>query len=261
MYINARICTKKYFITLLEKEKNMKKLFAFSIALLLSACAEGSIYKQYDQDCNDHFYSSKACPAKKEIVQKSEPVASTRTYQRKPSKIRLVAQNENLPAATSQASRHVYMEERRIPVETVKIEAPAPVLVAEPTHVVVADAAPVVVADSGCNGCAPIVRQTREPVEIVYKKTTYTTVFEPKTTSTVTYEKEPVINQKVVTGVQVVQPTKVKVVPTEVKVVPAQKKRVRTVVTKTQPVVNTVSYTIENTHTTAPSELLIEEIK
>lgn len=250
----------------------MKKLFAFSIALLLSACAEGSIYKQYDQDCNDHFYSSKACPAKKQIVQKTEEKKniSSSQYKNQSGKVRLVAQNERLPMMASQSSsqvkkQHVYVAQDHapvtIPVETVKIEAPAPVLVAEPTHVVVADAAPVVVADSGCNGCAPIVRQTREPVEIVYKKTTYTTVFEPKTTSTVTYEKEPVVNQKVLTGVQVVQPTKVKVVPAEVKVVPAQKKRVRTVVTKTQPVVNTVSYTIENTHTTAPSELLIEEIK
>ena len=39
--------------------------------------------------------------------------------------------------------------------------------------------------------CAPQVKEVREPVEIVYKKTTYKTVYEPKTTTTVTFEKEP----------------------------------------------------------------------
>lgn len=39
--------------------------------------------------------------------------------------------------------------------------------------------------------CAPQVKEVREPVEIVYRKTTYKTVYEPKTTKSVTYEKEP----------------------------------------------------------------------
>ena len=44
-----------------------------------------------------------------------------------------------------------------------------------------------------CNSCAKQnnVTQTKEPVEIVYKKTTYTTSCNPQTTQTVTYEKEP----------------------------------------------------------------------
>lgn len=215
--------------------------------ILLSACAEGSIYKQYDQDCNDHFYSSKACPAKKEIVQKKETklVANDTTYSSKANKIRLVAQNERLPMSKSSSQsvqKRVYIEQPAVvPVETIKIEAPAPVVVAQP--------APVVVADSGCNGCQPIVRQVREPVEVIYKKTTYTTVFEPKTTSTVTYEKEAITNAA---NVAIVKEN-------NIKQVPVQKKTIKTVVTK--PAVNSISYTIENTHTTAPSELLIEEIK
>lgn len=225
----------------------MKNLFAFSVMILLSACAEGSIYKQYDQDCNDHFYSSKACPAKKEIVQKKETklVANDTTYSSKANKIRLVAQNERLPMSKSSSQsvqKRVYIEQPAVvPVETIKIEAPAPVVVAQP--------APVVVADSGCNGCQPIVRQVREPVEVIYKKTTYTTVFEPKTTSTVTYEKEAITNAA---NVAIVKEN-------NIKQVPVQKKTIKTVVTK--PAVNSISYTIENTHTTAPSELLIEEIK
>lgn len=39
--------------------------------------------------------------------------------------------------------------------------------------------------------CPSKVKEVREPVEIVYKKTTYKTTYEPKTTTTVTYEKQP----------------------------------------------------------------------
>ena len=39
--------------------------------------------------------------------------------------------------------------------------------------------------------CNPQVKEVREPVEIVYKKTTYKTVYEPRTSTTVTFEKEP----------------------------------------------------------------------
>lgn len=45
-------------------------------------------------------------------------------------------------------------------------------------------------ADSA-SPCPAKVKEVREPVEVVYKKTTYKTTYEPKTTSTVTYEKEP----------------------------------------------------------------------
>ncbi len=42
-----------------------------------------------------------------------------------------------------------------------------------------------------CNPCEAKITETREPVEIVYKKTTYKTVYEPKTYSQVSYEKAP----------------------------------------------------------------------
>lgn len=41
------------------------------------------------------------------------------------------------------------------------------------------------------SGCPDQIRETREPVEVLYKKTTYRTVFEPKTYTDVSYEKEP----------------------------------------------------------------------
>ena len=50
---------------------------------------------------------------------------------------------------------------------------------------------------AGDSSCAPKIRTTREPVEIVYKKTTYKTVYEPKTTSSVTYEKVPYSERQV----------------------------------------------------------------
>lgn len=42
-----------------------------------------------------------------------------------------------------------------------------------------------------CSCGAPQVRETREPVEVVYKKTTYTTRYEPQTTAAVSYERVP----------------------------------------------------------------------
>ncbi len=44
---------------------------------------------------------------------------------------------------------------------------------------------------NSCNACENKISETREPVEIVYKKTTYKTVYEPKTYSQVSYEKVP----------------------------------------------------------------------
>lgn len=41
------------------------------------------------------------------------------------------------------------------------------------------------------SGCSPQVRTTYEPVEVMYKRTTYKTVYEPKTYQQVDYEKRP----------------------------------------------------------------------
>jgi hypothetical protein len=44
---------------------------------------------------------------------------------------------------------------------------------------------------NSCNSCESNASETREPVEVVYKKTTYKTVCDPKTVSEVTYETLP----------------------------------------------------------------------
>lgn len=219
----------------------MRKLCVFSLMFILSACAEGSIYSQYDQACDDHLYAPKNCPVKKE-VRKEQPkkvyVYKEEQEVRPQQRIRLVAQRPAYVIAQA--------EPAPVPVTTIKVQAPAPAPVP----------APVVVSKDNCNGCEPIIRQTREPVEVIYKKTTYTTVFEPKTTSTVAYEREPVVDQKIISNTQVVTEPAVKTVITT-------QPEVKNVVTTTtvKPVVKKISYTIENTETTAPSELLIEEVK
>lgn len=100
----------------------MKKLFVFSLLFLLGACAEGSIYKKYDQDCNDHFYSRKDCPAKEEKAKAPEKVYVYREARPEPRRITLVAQR---PAYV--APRPAPMPAPApVPVTTVNIQAPAP---------------------------------------------------------------------------------------------------------------------------------------
>lgn len=230
----------------------MKKLFVFSLLFLLGACAEGSIYKKVRSGLQRPLLFPQRLPGQRRKRPKApEKVYVYREARPEPRRITLVAQR---PAYV--APRPAPMPAPApVPVTTVNIQAPAPAPVP----------APVVVSTNGCNGCAPVVRQTREPVEVIYKKTTYTTVYEPKTTSTVSYEKEPVINQKIISNTQVVAQPEVKTVVTsqpEVKTVVTTQPQVKTVVTTTtKPATRKVSYTIENTQTTAPSELLIEEIK
>ena len=55
--------------------------------------------------------------------------------------------------------------------------------------------APVAMPAQPCGGCAPQVSTTREPVEVLYKKTTYTTVYEPRTSAAVSYERVPYAGQ------------------------------------------------------------------
>ena len=94
--------------------------------------------------------------------------------------------------------------------------------------------------------CAPEVKEVREPVEIVYKKTTYKTVYEPRTSTTVTFEKEP-YNQQVTEEV-------IKTTTTTTK----------EVVTNTQPVAQNVETVVTTTTTSSTNDLDVlpqDEIK
>ena len=130
--------------------------------------------------------------------------------------------------------------------------APAPVVrVAQPQAVPCYQAVqPVVQQPQPCNGCRPTVRETREPVEVVYKKVIYTTTYEPKTTQNVVYEREAVKNAEVKEVVVQQQPV------------------VKEVVVKQQPVVKeivvqqpTVSKVIETQVTQEPAKISVEEVK
>lgn len=68
--------------------------------------------------------------------------------------------------------------------------APCPCQQRRMETVVSAPAAPAVLKTTG-GECPDKISETREPVEIVYKKVTTRTTYEPKTTSQVSYEKAP----------------------------------------------------------------------
>lgn len=91
-----------------------------------------------------------------------------------------------------------------------------------------------------CNNCAPKVEIVKEPVEIVYKKTTKTTVYEPKTITNVAYEKEQITTQPIATKTVVTTTTTQANAPVEVVSTPAQ--------------TETISYTIDST----PAETTIQ---
>ncbi len=89
--------------------------------------------------------------------------------------------------------------------------APQPVVAPEPPLPLAAPAAPAAYGCTHCgcrshvapvagvqSDCAPRIRETREPVEIVFKKTTFKTVYEPQTTSSVSYERMPYSQARVV---------------------------------------------------------------
>ena len=57
----------------------------------------------------------------------------------------------------------------------------------------------------GCGQCEAKISETREPVEVVYKKTTYKTVYEPKTYSQVSYETVPYNSVAKTENVEVVE--------------------------------------------------------
>ena len=120
-------------------------------------------------------------------------------------------------------------------------KAPQPIIVYENPQ-----PAPVMPC-STCNSCTPSVKVVKEPVEIVYKKTMTTTVYEPKTTTDVSFEKEAIVSQPVsktvVTTTTTTQPA-----PAPVQV--------------TAPATETISYTIDSTTTeTAAPVMAAEEIK
>ena len=157
----------------------MKKLCILASALLLAGCACFDEQPENNdgeyQTVQDLYRDSGTC--RTGDCDREEP-----RYQRRVRKI-----YRQPSESYAYIERPVY-EPRRVSVYT----QPAYV---QPVQVPVAAPAPVPCYNASAavpgNGCQPTVSETREPVEIVYKKTTYRTTYQPQTTSSVSYEKVP----------------------------------------------------------------------
>lgn len=143
-------------------------------------------------------------------------------------------------------------EYTRRPRKNYRVQKPQPapvVKVAQPQTIPCYQAQPVIVKQpEPCNGCQPTVKAVREPVEIVYKKVIYTTTYEPKTTQSVVYEREPISNATV-QEIKVHQPV--------VQEIEIPKPVVKEVIIQ-EP---TVSRVIETQVNQEPIKISVEEVK
>lgn len=153
----------------------MKKALILPVFVLLSACAqEGPIYKGYANQGCSYYDDSGNCLSRKaspRVDAAREPLAIAKP--RRPVEYRY-ASYENI------TSNEPIVD--CIPAAQVVQPAPAPLIVQQQVSQVT-NTVP-------CNGCQPTIKEVREPVEITYKKTTYTTVYQPKTYEAVSFEKQ-----------------------------------------------------------------------
>lgn len=232
----------------------MKKTLAMSLMFMMTGCAcfDGMcgddeefeetpapqhVYKGYDnQGCN--YANGEDCQANRPI--------RVNYYNVQPQRI------QPRPIVYRQEQPIIYVKEveKPAPVIIKHKEAPKPVVVenrVEPTTTVQKTKTFASCGDiksttkeyelNDGSHCAPEVKEVREPVEVVYKKTTYKTVYEPRTTTTVTFEKEPYKQE------------------TQEEVVKTTTTTTREVVTNTQPVAQNVE-TVTTTTTTSNDEYL-----
>lgn len=186
----------------------MKKALILSTALLMAACTSSNeVYKGYDnQGCNyydengnciSRRYSSQTYyTANQEPVRIVRPRQNVQVYQQPHANSTLLASspcgnggmgpmfgNENCGRQTQPAPRPEPILVQQAPVNTVSYVAAAPTPCAA--------AVPCTVSPCPASPCPSTVREVKEPVEITYKKTTYTTVYNPQTYQSVSYEKQP----------------------------------------------------------------------
>ena len=82
------------------------------------------------------------------------------------------------------------VQDKPEPAPVRQYRQPAPMPVARPC-VTCQAAAPVAPAPRPCNTCQPTESTVRTPVKVVYKNTTYHTVYEPRTYETTSFETRP----------------------------------------------------------------------
>ena len=187
----------------------MKKALIAFVALLAAACSSNReqeptvVYRGYDNaGCN---YYNGVChrSAKKYIVESADgseyrPTTTiVKTGEYKHCSDTLFGDPVPAPKYVASGPKVVTQQQ---PVQVRRIQyvrrIPAVEYVQQPTvQYVQPTAQAVAVQQQPCNGCQPTITQTREPVEVLFKKTTTKTVYEPKTTQEVSYEKEPYTGQ------------------------------------------------------------------
>lgn len=149
----------------------MQKIFIISATMLLSAC---SCFESNDEEYQDYRDSE-------EVYESFE----SRQAPKHPSDSYMYYSEQGMRQQRRPNYRYVMPTPQMVQAPQ---PAPQPMMVPAPQPVnVQCNVSPTM---APAPGCAPTVRETKEPVEIVYKKTTYTTVYEPKTTSAISYEKE-----------------------------------------------------------------------
>lgn len=85
--------------------------------------------------------------------------------------------------------RYVYRQVQKTVAQPIRYRESRPCQTCQTAPVIYAKPVRNCGSCSSCNPCEPKITETREPVEIVYKRTVNKTVFEPKTYSEVSYEK------------------------------------------------------------------------
>lgn len=188
----------------------MKKALILPVFVLLAACSqEGPIYKGYANQGCTYYDDSGNC-----LSRKASP--------------RVDAAKEPLAIAKPRRPvEYTYASYENVTSNQPIVDCIPAAQVIQPTPIIVQQVAPQVINAAPCNGCQPTIKEVREPVEITYKKTTYTTVYQPKTYEAVSFEKQAVTGNTTVVqeNVQLVAtPTPVTVAtPTQVTVTtPAQ---------------------------------------
>ena len=90
--------------------------------------------------------------------------------------------------------RYIYRQVQKPVARPIRYRESRPCQTCQPAPVVYAQPKANCGTCASCNPCQEKVTETREPVEVVYKKTTNRTVYEPKTYSEVSYEKVSCMN-------------------------------------------------------------------
>lgn len=204
----------------------MKKTLILSAIALLAACTTHTqeVYRGYDdQGCN-YYDENGNCLSRRytsqtyytqngqtvRVVKARRPLVVQNTYQAPKTET-----NTTLLASSPCRSNYNGSILDSAPCNAAKAK-PAPQPVMEPVLVNTAAPAQRVVNVVPCtnttavaSGCQSTVKEVKEPVEVTYKKTTYTTVYKPETHQAVSYEKQPVTGAQIVSTKVIPQPANV----------------------------------------------------